>query len=82
MNNFNMLKVFGTGQITIPKVWREKLKTDRFAATLENDVIILKPVITENIRSSKSENPADFIKKMKGAFKGIDTTIIRESDRI
>ena len=36
--------MFGTGQITIPKEWREKFKTDNFFAILRKNSIVIKPV--------------------------------------
>ncbi len=39
-----VLKVFGTGQITIPKKWREKRKSNIFLAKEEGNKIILEPV--------------------------------------
>jgi bifunctional DNA-binding transcriptional regulator/antitoxin component of YhaV-PrlF toxin-antitoxin module len=42
--DFTMMKVFGTGQVTIPKDWRNKFGTDVFAATLEENHIVLVPI--------------------------------------
>lgn len=42
--NLTILKMFGTGQITIPKEWREKFKTNEFFAVLKKDSIVIKPV--------------------------------------
>jgi bifunctional DNA-binding transcriptional regulator/antitoxin component of YhaV-PrlF toxin-antitoxin module len=41
------LKIFGTGQITIPKVWREKYKTDRYIAQETPQGLLLKPLVEE-----------------------------------
>jgi len=38
------LKMFGTGQVTIPKKWREKLGTKDFVATFEDDEITINPI--------------------------------------
>ena len=39
-----ILKVCDTGQITLPKKWRSKFKTDRFKAVMNGNKIILEPV--------------------------------------
>lgn len=39
-----ILKVFGTGQVTIPKKWREKFDTLHFKASMEGGKIILEPI--------------------------------------
>ena len=41
------LKVFGTGQITIPKAWREKYKTDHYIAQETPTGLLLKPLVEE-----------------------------------
>ncbi len=41
------LKIFGTGQITIPKVWRDKYKTDRYIAQETPHGLLLKPLVEE-----------------------------------
>jgi bifunctional DNA-binding transcriptional regulator/antitoxin component of YhaV-PrlF toxin-antitoxin module len=41
------LKLFGTGQITIPKIWREKYKTDRYIAQETPQGLLLKPLVEE-----------------------------------
>lgn len=42
--DLTILKMFGTGQITIPKEWREKFKTNSFFAILRKNSIVIKPV--------------------------------------
>jgi len=41
------LKLFGTGQITIPKAWREKYKTDQFIAQDTPQGLLIKPMVEE-----------------------------------
>ena len=38
------LKVFGTGQVTIPKEWRDKFSVNHFRATETEKGILLEPV--------------------------------------
>jgi hypothetical protein len=39
-----LLKIFGTGQLTLPKVWRQTLGTEHFDAELRGKEIVLRPV--------------------------------------
>lgn len=39
-----MLKMFGTGQVTLPKEWRKKFKTTQFLARMEGRRLIIEPV--------------------------------------
>ncbi|MDD3862199.1 MAG: AbrB/MazE/SpoVT family DNA-binding domain-containing protein [Candidatus Gracilibacteria bacterium] len=41
------LKLFGTGQITIPKAWREKYKTNQFVAQETPHGLLIKPLVDE-----------------------------------
>ena len=43
-----ILKQFGSGQITIPKKWREELKAPYFKATRRGHDIVLTPLETDN----------------------------------
>lgn len=39
------LKLFGTGQITIPKIWRDKYKTDSYIAQETPHGLLIKPLV-------------------------------------
>lgn len=41
------LKIFGTGQVTIPKAWRDKYKTDHYIAQETPHGLLLKPLVEE-----------------------------------
>lgn len=41
------LKLFGTGQITIPKIWRDKYKTDSYIAQETPHGLLIKPLVDE-----------------------------------
>lgn len=41
------LKLFGTGQVTIPKSWREKYKTNQFIAQDTPQGLLIKPFVEE-----------------------------------
>uniref|UniRef100_A0A7C4R632 AbrB/MazE/SpoVT family DNA-binding domain-containing protein n=1 Tax=candidate division CPR3 bacterium TaxID=2268181 RepID=A0A7C4R632_UNCC3 len=45
MQGHTTLKLFGTGQVTIPKKWRDALKAKEFEAVINDDgEIILRPI--------------------------------------
>jgi len=39
-----ILKMFGTGQITLPKSWRKQFKTDRFLARSDGKRLVIEPL--------------------------------------
>jgi len=41
------LKIFGTGQVTLPKIWREKFKTDHFVAQETSEGLLIKPLVED-----------------------------------
>lgn len=43
MNTFT-LKLFNTGQITLPKAWREKFQTKHFVAKETEDGLLIQPL--------------------------------------
>ncbi len=71
------LKVFNTGQITLPKRWRDKFDTKNFIAEETKQGLLIKPIETKNdtvyyennegfwIYSDKWINPEDIISKIK-----------------
>ncbi len=46
MNTYT-LKMFNTGQITLPKAWREKFKTKHFIAEQTDKGLLIKPILPE-----------------------------------
>lgn len=42
------LKSFNTGQITLPKKWRDRFKTSIFIAEEKNGGLFIKPIIKDN----------------------------------
>jgi hypothetical protein len=52
LTNFIMiytLKLFNTGQITLPKVWRSKFKTKNFIAQETKDGLLIKPLVKDDL---------------------------------
>ena len=43
MNTYT-LKMFNSGQITLPKKWRSKYKTKHFMAKVKGDTLVIEPV--------------------------------------
>ncbi|MBT3704236.1 hypothetical protein HOG17_00475 [Candidatus Peregrinibacteria bacterium] len=41
------LKLFGTGQVTLPKAWRDKFKTDHFIAQETAQGLLIKPMVED-----------------------------------
>ncbi|MFH1218255.1 MAG: AbrB/MazE/SpoVT family DNA-binding domain-containing protein [Candidatus Peregrinibacteria bacterium] len=39
------LKVFGTGQVTLPKAWRKQYNTDHFVAQETPQGLLIKPLV-------------------------------------
>ena len=44
-----VLKVFGTGQVTLPKKWRSRFKTQYYTAVMDGNRLILAPLQDENV---------------------------------
>lgn len=44
-----LLSMFNTGQITLPKKWREKFKTKKFIAEEVAEGLLIKPVISDEV---------------------------------
>ena len=41
------LKLFNTGQITLPKKWREQFDTQNFIAEEKENWLLIKPILSE-----------------------------------
>ena len=47
MDMTTTLKMFGTGQVTLPKAWRERFQTRRFIARAEGKRLVIEPLDLE-----------------------------------
>ena len=45
----HILSMFNTGQITLPKKWRDKQKTNKFTAEETDEGLLIKPVRKDEI---------------------------------
>lgn len=43
MAETKILKLFGTGQVTLPAKWRKKFKTEYFKVVIDEDKLVLSP---------------------------------------
>ncbi|MDD3663156.1 MAG: AbrB/MazE/SpoVT family DNA-binding domain-containing protein [Candidatus Pacebacteria bacterium] len=50
------LKSFNTGQITLPKKWRDKFKTSIFTAEERNGGLFIKPIVEDSKQVVYYEN--------------------------
>ena len=73
--NTTILKSFGSGQITIPKKWRDDIKASAYRARRRGDEIILSPfeeeVIFDATRDNEGKpiNAKDFLKALNEVIK-------------
>lgn len=69
MKTETTLKIFGTGQITIPKEWRKALNSDAIKAVFDEKTnsISLKPVKVLTIEPFTPMNVSDFEAELKTA---------------
>lgn len=63
MENIYTLNMYGQGVITLPKAWREKVKTNKFIAKEKGDQLILEPLKESTNLNMLTKNPSfDFLK--------------------
>lgn len=73
------LSMFNTGQVTLPKSWRAKFKTNKFVAEETSDGLLIKPLVKDEMvyyENDKSfglycESGLD-MEKIKEAIKKMD----------
>ncbi len=56
MSSTAFLKLFGKGQITLPKKWREKVKTQYFIAEVTPQGLLIKPLVEETYYEIDEDN--------------------------
>ncbi|MFN7161025.1 MAG: AbrB/MazE/SpoVT family DNA-binding domain-containing protein [Candidatus Gracilibacteria bacterium] len=70
------LKLFNTGQVTLPKKWREKYSTEHFTAEETVDGLLIRPLIVDE------EQDVVYYENKEGfgiySNKGLDATKILE----
>ena len=63
MDNIYTLNMYGQGVVTLPKAWREKMKTNKFIAREQGNQLILEPLAQAENLKLLTNNPAfDFLK--------------------
>ena len=63
MSKEKTVKMFGTGQITIPKQWRDKFETDTFKIKEKDNELIIKPVRKVEIEEVPEDLTAEKLKE-------------------
>lgn len=63
MDNIYTLSMYGQGVITLPKAWREKMKTNKFIAREHGSQLILEPLVQEENLKMLTENPSFYFLK-------------------
>ncbi|PVV54767.1 hypothetical protein DD829_17435 [Chryseobacterium sp. HMWF035] len=54
------LKMFNTGQITLPKAWRSKYNTQNFLAEETPEGLLITPITAKETASAYYENGEEF----------------------
>ncbi len=73
-----VLKLFNTGQVTLPKAWRDQVQTKNFIATEKDGGLFIKPIHADEkdvtyyespewygIYSESGIDPAELIKRIE-----------------
>lgn len=68
MNNIYTLNMYGQGVVTLPKAWREKMKTNKFIAREQGNKLILEPLVQEENLKMLTENPSFYFLKDEPDF--------------
>lgn len=56
MQNITTAKIFGTGQITLPKAWRDKVKANIFIVEEVSQGLLIKPLVPSLYYETDSQN--------------------------
>lgn len=64
----NFIKMTTNGQVTIPKIFREKMDTEYFICELEAGVVIFRPVELKKFKKKKAKYSMDDL--LSFSFKG------------
>jgi hypothetical protein len=62
MTNYS-LKMFNTGQITLPKVWRDQFPTPYFIGEVTDEGLLIKPVYGVHPTNQSMEHFMELIKQ-------------------
>lgn len=52
-----VLKLFNTGQVTLPKAWRDQVQTKNFIATEKDGGLFIKPIHSDEKDVTYYESP-------------------------
>ncbi len=70
--NTTVVSMYGQGQITLPKAWRDKFDTKHFAVEINDKELIIKPILEKLSKKSKKLDPdlADFYEALEDIKNG------------
>lgn len=74
MKTTAIANMYGQGQITLPKSWREKFHTKHFLLIVEDEQLTIKPIETKNKRIPKDKDLQDFYEAIEDIRAGRVTT--------
>ncbi|PTT75195.1 MULTISPECIES: AbrB/MazE/SpoVT family DNA-binding domain-containing protein [unclassified Chryseobacterium] len=59
------LKSFNSGQVTLPKKWRDQFDTDLFIAEETKEGLLIKPILGNSPSQTAEKTISDFIENFK-----------------
>ncbi|MCQ4138778.1 hypothetical protein NOM92_02600 [Chryseobacterium sp. EO14] len=59
------LKSFNSGQVTLPKKWRDQFDTDLFIADETKEGLLIKPILGNSPAQTSEKTISDFIENFK-----------------
>ncbi len=78
----NFIKVGKSGQITLPKIYRSKYKTDVFTYEVKDDEFVIMPVKIMKLNDSKKEKKYTLRDLRKGMFHSKNKRVKNLSEQI
>ncbi len=74
--NTTVVSMYGQGQITLPKAWRDKFDTKHFVIEINKNELTIRPIIEKLSKKGKKLDPdlADFYEALEDIRKGNVTT--------
>jgi AbrB family looped-hinge helix DNA binding protein len=67
-----VVSMYGQGQITLPKAWRDKFDTKHFAVEINENELTIKPILEKLFKKGKKLDPdlADFYEALEDIKNG------------
>lgn len=74
MKTTAIANMYGQGQITLPKTWREKFHTKHFLLIVEDEQLIIRPIETKTKKAPKDKDLQNFYEALEDIRAGRVTT--------